>query len=153
MGARHGQECHEAIHEGGHINSTDASIAIVHLATTGTGFRNPGENSPNCARIASLNLVGMARRAVRAAVSGAIGTFRPAAAGRGHRGAMSLPESGSWAGRTSTFWTRIEAMNLRFEWEGIALSMPTLKRGRRLWPCLGTDEAVPSKATGSWRCR
>ncbi len=41
-------------------------------------------------------------------------------------------------------------MNLRFELQGITLSMPILKRGRRLGSCMGTDEAVPSKATGSW---
>ncbi len=40
-------------------------------------------------------------------------------------------------------------MNLRFELEGIASSMPTLKRGRRLGCCMGTDEAVPSPG-GSW---
>ncbi len=41
-------------------------------------------------------------------------------------------------------------MNLCFEMEGIALSMPTLERSPRLRRCLGTDEAVPSKSIGSW---
>ncbi len=40
-------------------------------------------------------------------------------------------------------------MNLRLEMEGIALSMPTLKRSRGLEFCTGTDEALPSKATGA----
>ncbi len=108
------------------------------------------ERPEPCPRVAPLNRVGMVRRAVRVRPRpDAIGTFRPADAGRGHRGVMSVAESGSWKGKTSKFWTRVKTMNLRFELEGIALSMPTLKRGRRLGSCTGTDEAVPSPGS-SW---
>ncbi len=59
-------------------------------------------------------------------------------------------QADAWEAST-VFRPRIGAMNVRFELEGIALSMPTLKRARRLGSCMGTDEAAPSKGTGSWR--
>jgi hypothetical protein len=117
--------------------------------------RGAGERAPS-----AVSLAGGARRerpdfltrlaSVNELVGDEVTSLTSRAAQKEIRDSLPRLLQGSWAGGTSTIWTRIKTMNLRFELKGIALSMPTLKRGRRPGFGMGTDEAVPSKATGSW---